>query len=88
MRVSSSVGRGDHDPELLEARAIRLDESARVLSTWTARDVDVRRVVRELRDTAGLLRRFANDLRVLDGFLRGAGLLAERDDDQGDQVAS
>ena len=87
MRVSTrGVGR-DHDPDALDARADRLDAAARVVAQW--RELDVRRLVAELRETAALLRRFANDLRLLDAFLRAARLLAPRDgdDDQGDRVA-
>ena len=71
------VTRGrDHDPDVLDARAARLDADARKLAPWAVRDVEVRRLVADLRETAALLRRFADDLRVLDAFLRDCDLLA------------
>ena len=75
----------DHDPDVLDAIAARLDDDARILSTWSARDLDVRRLVADLRSTAALLHRFADDLRLVERFLREARLLAPEDDQDDDQ---
>ena len=75
----------DHDPDVLDAIAVRLDDDARRLATWSARDLDVRRLVADFHSTAALLHRFADDLRLVERFLREARLLAPEDDDQDDR---
>lgn len=85
--------RPDHDPLTLDTRADQLDA---VVDAFAALDVrsldafdDVVRggalgVMRELRRTSSLLRRLADDLRLLDRFLLEAGLLAARANEGGD----
>jgi len=69
----------DYDPAALDARAVRLERAAAQLDGVLARDLDVRRVVVDLRTTAALLRRLADDLRLLERFLRDVQLLAPDD---------
>lgn len=73
------VRSSDHDPASLEVRADRLDAAADALLAGPGHA----RVVREMRLTAALLRRLADDIRIVEEFLRGARLLAPRDGDEG-----
>jgi hypothetical protein len=69
----------DHDPDALDARADRLDAVARDIEALAQRRSGLGGIVVELRDAAALLRRLADDVRLLNRFLRAVNLLGGDD---------
>jgi len=73
--LDAMTRRPDHQPATLEAHARRLE----LLTFAVERGVD-HDAARSLQQTADLLRRLAEDLRLVDQFLRDASLLAPLED--------
>ena len=65
--------RRDHDPATLDAWAGALERAISAIDPTTK---EGRWAVRDVRESAALLRRLANDLRLVNRFLREASLLA------------